>query len=191
MLMLKILENDLHRSRSQSAVPLIVEVPARSEFLPALVSNSRGNFLVSRRLTEENRIRVGVFNHDAERIDELIPTMLSAAFELSKQEKWDNVFGSAKDGFQYVKEQSFMPAQPHVCIVPSSWDQRRMLRFFNLRKQSSKYRKYCHIVQIDTPFATFLSKPEMVGLYTHFLGGPAAILLHNVRRGMAFVHDGG
>ena len=191
MLILKILENDLHRSRNNSAVPLIVEIPARPEFLPALVSNSTGKFLVSRRLTQEGRIRVGVFPHDSDRMDELIAPMLTAALELSKAEKWGNVFdaGNVSAAFRYIKAESHLPVQPHVCIVPSSWDQGLIMKTFKLKMVEgglAKYRKFCHVVQTDVPFVAFLSKPDMVGMYTHFLSGPAALLLHNVRRGMSF-----
>jgi len=188
MLMLKILENDLHRSRNSSATPLIVEVPARPEFLPALVSNSAGKFLVSRKLTQEGRIRVGVFPHDSEKIDEKIPAMLEAALALSKAEGWNNVFplSDVKSAFKYVKIESHMPVQPHVCMVPSSWTQTRAAKALSLKNDAMKYQRYCHVVSVDISFIAFLSKPEMVGLYTHFLGGPAALLLHNVKRGMAF-----
>lgn len=186
MLMLKILENDLHRSRNSSAVPLIVEVPARPEFLPSLVSNSVGNFLVSRKLTQESRIRVGVFAHNPDKIDDLIPRMLQSALNLSKDEGWGNVFTDAKSAFKHVKSESNMPVQPHVCVVPSSWEKDRVMQVLHMKSDATKYQKYCHVVQHDIPFIAFLSKPEQVGLYTHFLGGHAALLLHNVRRGIAF-----
>jgi hypothetical protein len=188
MLMMKILENDLHRSRKPSAAPFMIEVPARPEFLPALVSSTRGKFLVSRRLTDDGKIKVGVFDHDSEKVDELIPSMLTAACELSKEEKWGNVFGprAVKTAFKYVSSHSHLPAQPHVCIAPSSWSNLKFEKTFGVKKSELKYQKYCNMVQMDIPFVVFLSKPEMVGLYTHFLNGPASILLHNVRRGMSF-----
>jgi hypothetical protein len=187
MLIMKILENDLHRSKNPSAVPFIVEVPARPEFVPAIVSSSRGKFIVTSRLTAEGRIRAGVFNHDYSKSDDLIPPMMEAALALSKKHGWGNVFGldSVKQAFEYVREQSFMPVQPHVCIVPSSWDDKRIMKHLNT-KQTLKYQRYCNIVKSDIKFVVFLSKPEMVGLYTRFLGGPSALVLHNVRRGMAF-----
>lgn len=189
MLMLKILENDLHRSKSESAVPLIVEVPARPEFLPALVSNSTGAFLVSRRLTSESRIRVGVFSHDPDKIDQCIGPMLQAALALSHEEGWPNVFGQGKfhDAFDYIKSQSGMPAQPHACLVPDSWPQDRIAKAFRTNANVMKYRQYCRVIAADVPCVVFLSKPDMVGLYTHFHGvNSGALLLHNVKKGMAF-----
>ena len=189
MLILKILENDLHRSKNALATPLIVEIPAFPEFLPSLVSNSRGKFLVSEKLTRDNRIKVGVFRHDSEKMDEIIPTMLSSALELSRAESWKNVFGldGVKNAFEYIKKESNLPAQPHVCLVPSSWERDRLSKIFGVKAVGlMKYRRFCRIIQIDIPFIVFLSKPDMVGMYTHFLGGPSAILLHNIRRGISF-----
>lgn len=187
MLMLKILENDLHRSHSATATPYMVEIPASPAFLPAIVSSTRGKFLVSRNLTPEGRIKVGVFESNPDKIDDFIPAMLTAALELSRSEGWRNVFGpkAVKTAFEYVRSESHLPVQPHVCIVPTSWDEDKVSKTLGL-KGSKKYQKYCHVIHADVPFIAFLSKPEMVGLYTHFLGGPAALLLHNVRRGIAF-----
>lgn len=189
MLTLKILENDLHRSKRETANPLIVEIPARPEFLPALVSNSVGEFLVARKMTGDGKIRTGVFRHDPEKIDQIIPKMLKAALDLSVAEQWPNVFGPTefKKAFVYVKAESFMPAQPHVCLVPSAWDRDKLAKAMKTSVDAPKYQRYCRIVPIDIPFSVFLSKPDMVGLYTHFLnGGSSSILLHNVKKGMAF-----
>jgi hypothetical protein len=166
----------------------MVEVPARPEFLPAIVSSTRGKFLVSRRLTNDGKINVGVFDYDSEKVDELIPSMMAAACELSMKEKWNNVFGprAIKTAFEYVSKQSHLPAQPHVCVVPSSWSDTKFEKTFGMKNTGSRYQKYCNMVRVDIPFVVFLSKPDMVGLYTHFLNGPASILLHNVRRGMSF-----
>lgn len=192
MLILKILENDLHRSkRGVDAVPLIVYIPARLSFLPALVSNSVGKFLVVRKMSKDDRIGVGVFQHDSDKMDEKIPDMIQAAFDLSKAEKWENVFSGSKalsDGFDHIAKESNMPVQPHVCLVPNSWTIATMREKFRTKIDPNipKYRRFCRIVNADVPVVTFLSRPDMVGMYTHFLGGPASILLHNVKRGMAF-----
>jgi hypothetical protein len=189
MLMLKILENDLHRSKNQSALPLIVEVPAIPDFLPALVSNSTGKFLVARRLTGDNRIRVGVFQHDSDKIDQLIGPMVQAALSMSHEEGWPNVFGASefKKAFDYIKTQSKMPAQPHVCLVPESWPQDKISKLFGTDANIAKYRKYCRVIAAGVPCVVFLSRPDMVGLYTYFCGlNTIALLLHNVKKGMAF-----
>jgi len=188
MLMLKILENDLHRSRKQEAVSFMVEVPANPAWMPMLVTSTRGKFLVSRHLTPENRVKVGMFDYDSDKIDEIVPAMLAAALELSRAENWENVFALSdiKSAFNYIKDESHMPVQPHVCIVPTSWESGKVAKVFGLKNGVKKHRKYCNIVHANVSFVTFLSKPDMVGLYTHILGGPASIVIHNVRRGMAF-----
>ena len=193
MLMLKILENDLHRSKNESAVPLIVDVPASKNFLPALVSNALGKFLVSRKLTSDNYIRVGVFKHDPDKIDQMIPEMVSSALDLSKSEKWKNVFNGVgqetiSKAFEYIVKKSAVPAQPHVCLIPRPWERDRVEEIFGAQGNLLKYRRYCNIIQVDIDFVVFLSKPDFVGMYTHFLGnsGFSAILMHNVKNGMAF-----
>jgi hypothetical protein len=196
MILLKILEHDLHRAREQGLVPLLIEVPAIPDFLPALVSSSRGQFLVSRRLTGTGHVRVGVFSYDSDRVDDVLLSMTNAAYELSRDEGWPNVMsgrGPARAGFDYIREQCPTPGQPHVCLTPQSWTQTESSRFFgarNLDANRRKYRKHCRIVPAKVAMPTFLSRPDMVGMYTQFMGGRTSILLHNVRRGMAFCPPG-
>ncbi len=188
--MTKILENDLHRSRSETAAPLIIEVPAIPEFLPSIVSNSAGEFLISRKLTGDNRIRIGVFKYDLIKIDGLIAPMLNAALNLSIAEKWPNVFGSQeiKAAFSYIKKTSCVPVQPHVCLCPDSWGQDKIERTFGCGNDEGvlRYGKHCRLIFAPVSFVCFLSKPDMVGLYTRFLNGAVSLLLHNVKKGMAF-----
>lgn len=192
MLLLKILEHDLHRSRSEEAVPLMVEVPAHSEFLPALVSNARAKFLVSRRLRDTGHIRVGVFPYDSDRLDDIVPVMMDAAYELSRDEGWDNVFdgrGPARAAFDYVNGQVPTAMQPHVCVIPVTWSAAKVRKFFgkkNLDEKGKRYRDRCRVVSAKVVMPVFLSRPENVGMYTQFMGGSTSILLHNIRRGMAF-----
>jgi hypothetical protein len=188
-LLLKILDHDMHRSKKESVVPLMIEVPALQEFVPAIVSNNEGKFLVARKLTNENRIRVGVFKSDPDKVDNYIPALFTAARELSIEEKWCNRFKTVKDGFKYVEKESYMPAQPHVCFVPSSFSFEKISKMFGIKENTGvlKYNKFCRIIFSELPFIMFLSRPDMVGLYTHFLDGPAAIVLHNVKRGISFV----
>lgn len=192
MILLKILEHDLHRSRKEGAVPLMIEVPAKPEFVPALVSNARGEFLVSRRLTATDHIRVGVFSYDSDRVDDTVLAMTNAAYELSRDEKWKNVMdgrGPARAAFNYVRKRSPVPGQPHVCLVPHTWTGGATRKFFgskNLDGKGRRYRKYCRVVPAKVVMPIFLSRPDMVGMYTQFMGGNTSILLHNVKRGMAF-----
>ena len=188
-ILLKILDHDLHRSKKDSALPLIIEVPALKEFVPAIVSNSEGKFLLVRKLTDENRIRVGVFNSDSEKIDSNIVPMFTAAMELSTEEKWPNRFKTISEGFEYIKSESYMPAQPHVCFIPSNFSFEKVSDLFKIKENTGvlKYKKFCRLIFSDLPFIIFLSRPDMVGLFTQFSNGRAAILLHNVKRGIAFV----
>lgn len=193
MLMMKILENDLHRSKRDGAVPLFIEVPALANFLPAIVSDARGGFLTSRRMTGEGRIRVGVFNKAYSSMDKIVKPMLKAALDLSVEEKWPNVFmeGDVSSAFDYVQKHSCMPFQPHVCLVPRPWSEKHMLRIFGqdltIIGGIIKYRERCRIIRTDTPSIVFLSRPDMVGLCTRFHGSTfAAVILHNIKKGISF-----
>jgi len=192
MILLKILEHDLHRARDHRTIPILIEVPAIPDFLPALVSSSRGEFLVSRRLTSTSHIRVGVFSYDSDRLDDILLSMTNAAYELSCDEGWPNVVigkNLARTGFDYISKQCPTPGQPHVCLIPQSWTPSESSRFFgsrNLDSNRRKYRKYCRVVPAKVVMPVFLSRPDMVGMYTQFMGGKTSILLHNVRRGMVF-----
>ena len=190
MILLKILEHDLHRSRKAGATPLMIEIPARSEFMPALVSNARGEFLTSRRLTSSKHIRVGVFSYDSDRVDDVVLSMMDAAYELSREEGWENIIegrGPARVAFDYIRKQAL--AQPHICLVPHAWKAGTVNKFFgpkNISGGGRKYRKYCRIVSAKVVMPVFLSRPDMVGMYTQFMGGKTSILLHNIKLGMAF-----
>jgi len=206
MILLRILEHDLHRSRQGDAVPLCVGIPAKKEFLPAIVSNSKGKFVAIDHLGPSNgmkalipnvpwdseRIYGLVFPWDSDRLDDVIGDMCSAARDLSVANNWGNVFsgnGAAKKAFDYVHESSGLDGQPHVCLVPEGWSQSRIKRFFgksNVDEQQRKYRRHCWIVSSKAEFPVFLSRPDFVGMYTQFMGGNSSIVLHNVRLGMGF-----
>ncbi len=194
MILFKILEHDLHRSKAgASSVPLLIEVPARPEFVPALVSNARGEFLVSRKLVRNKDntgcwIRVGVFEHDPDRLDDVLAPMTSSAYELSIGEKWKNVFhgeDAAESAFAYLQKTSGFDGQPHVCVVPSSWSHVRISKFFGKDFSGTKFKKVCHVARAKVPMPVFLSRPDMVGMYTQFMGGRSSILLHNIKLGLA------
>jgi hypothetical protein len=192
----------------------MIEVPSRPEFYPAIVSTSRGkkmgqNFVVSPHGTKEGMTRVGVFEYDSDRIDEVISEMFEHAYTLSQSKKWNNIFKSPKAAFNHIKKSSGLESQPHVCLVPESWSQTRVEKFFGkkeieehripvdserdeekLEKSSIGtrfiYRGVCRIVHCDVLLPMFLSRPDMVGMYTQFLGGKSAIVLHNIKLGIAF-----
>ena len=170
----------------------MVEIPASPDFLPALVSNARGKFLTARRLRDSGHIRVGVFPYDSDRLDDLVPVMMDAAYELSRDEGWDNVFDGrapARSAYNYVNDQVPTALQPHVCVIPVTWSIGETRKFFgkkNLDVKEKKYRERCRLVPAKVVMPVFLSRPDMVGMYTQFMGGSTSILLHNVRRGMAF-----
>lgn len=196
MILLRILDHDLHRSRNESAVPLYLETPARKEFLPALVSSSRGAFLVSRSLFGDpgkpRHIRSGVFPMNPESMDGLIGPMVEAALELSVMEKWKNVFplSAPRQAFDYVRKSSGLGGQPHVCLCPEGWTDPDQAAFFGDGLEEAVYMKTCSVVPVPVPVPVFLSKPDMVGMHTQFAGGDmCSIIVHNIRRGMAFCHD--
>jgi hypothetical protein len=198
MILMKLLENDLHRGKKGVDVtPYMIEVPARSDFVPAIVSSTRGKFLTSRKLTDENRIRVGVFECDSEKLDAVLPDLMDAAHRLSKQEGWDNVFvgdGSASHAFKHIRSHSELSGQPHVCLVPNEWETDGILAWLKRRKWDPvmKYKKCCRIVTCNVNTPIFCSRPDYVGMITHFMGNPTGvgILLHNIRKSLAFCDVG-
>lgn len=189
MILIKILDHDLHRSRKDAAVPLWLETPAKIEFLPAIVSSSRGGFLVSRRLTKDGRIRSGIFNYDPDKIDDIIGNMFSAAHSLSVEEGWENRFfgkSAASAAFSYIQMTSGSKSQPHACLVPDHWDESAMKKFMGKDLDSGVFRKICRVYPCKVANPVMVSRPDFVGMYTQFVGGKSSIILHNVRYGLAF-----
>lgn len=194
MILLRILEHDLHRTkRGLEASPFMIEVPARPNFVPAVISNTRGKFIVSRRLTEDGRVRIGIFEHNPDQLDNTLENLFDAAYALSRDEGWKNIFvgngaNTAKAAFNYIGEQSGMPGiQPHVCLIPESWTPSRIDQFFGAKNHNGRrYGKICHIALAKVTMPVFCSRPDMVGMYTQFMGGKTGILLHNIRSGLAF-----
>jgi len=187
MILLKILDHDLHRSRTGSAIPFMLEIPGRTDFLPAIVSSTRvEKFFVSKRLTDDGRIRTGVFPHSQDTIDSVIPSMISAAYDLSVSEKWNNIFHTPTDCFKAISASSGSKSQPHACLVPSSWKPSVVSKIFGESLSEGRFMKVCRIFPCDVSFPVFLSRPDFVGLYTQLAGGMSSIVLHNVKEGMAF-----
>jgi hypothetical protein len=186
MILLKILDHDLHAQRRGSqAVPLYLETPAIEGFLPAVVSSSRGKFLVSRRLTKDGMLRSGVFNYDYDRLDDLLGPAFEAAFNLSVEEKWGNVFRgpkSAEHAFAYVRERSGTASQPHACLLPSSVSPSVLGKDLD----GAIYKKTCRTYSYKGSFCVFLSRPDFVGMHSQIVGSKSSIILHNVKDGMAF-----
>ncbi len=89
-------------------------------------------------------------------------------------------------------QSSGLKTQPHVCLVPSSWSEKKASSFFGKDYVPSerKLGKCCRVVFHDVPMPTFFSRPDMVGMYTQFMNGGSAIILHNVGLGMAFCPQG-
>lgn len=202
MILLKILEHDLHFSRkgriSETAIPLMIEVPVpKTEVLqPFIISGASGKFLVSRTITNETRVKVGVFQYDPDRIDEIIGSIFESVLKLSREEKWKNLFkgrdDSAEQAFLYVKSQSGSGAQPHACLIPKSMTPSEVTKFFgkkNLDDNSIKYRKICRVIPAPIPYPVFCSRPDMTGMITQFVGGRFGIILHNVRMGFGLCPD--
>lgn len=200
MILLQILEHDLHRTRKGvSAIPAVIETPAKESHLPAIISTSRGKFIPIRWISKPGQkfgnlvplqgggIVAGVFEHDPDRLDDIIGPMMTAALELSMEEKWPNVFqgkDAASAAFDYVQRQSGVKSQPHVCLVPDSWSESTVRKWFRLKESTLKYKKCCRITSSKVSFPVFLSRPDMVGMYTQFMGGNTSILLHNVKSGI-------
>jgi hypothetical protein len=190
MILIKILDHDLHRSKKGlDSIPLWLETPAKESFLPAIVSSSRGSFISSNKLTKDDKIRSGIFEHDPDRIDDVLEGLFTAATKLSLDQGWKNVFRgsrSASSAFGYIQNQSGVHSQPHACLVPESWDPAVLSDFMGPDLDGSFFKKTCRIYTCRVPHPVMLSRPDFVGLYTQFVGSRSTIVLHNVRRGIAF-----
>lgn len=197
MILLRLLEHDLHRARKHAdAHPMWIETPAKPEFLPAVVSLSTPRFAASRKLVE-GRIRSGVFGYDPDRLDEVIPDLLQAAYDLSEAEGFPNRFADAASAFAHVQRQSGTKAQPHAVLVPSSWTDAALKKWAGDSLSGSSavgkdgstslvFNKTCRVFRSAFELPVFFSRPDFVGLYTQFVGGRTSIVLHNVRNGLAF-----
>ncbi len=165
---------------------------------------------------------VGVFDCDSDKLDSVFGPMLTVAHSLSvggsysfldRVKKvvgrkavsvpvertvagtYENSFsgrGSAAKAFAYVQAKSGLKAQPHACLVPVSWSEKKASSFFGKEYEPGKrkFRRCCRVIFHDVPMPVFFSRPDMVGMYTQFLSGGAAIILHNVELGLAFCPHG-
>jgi hypothetical protein len=193
MILLHLLDHDLHRSRKTSAAPLMLETPAKPGFVPAIISGSGMDiedrcFLIARKLTKENKIRSGVFRYDSDKIDDVIGHLMVAALGLSEIEKWPNIFPGKqiKPAFDYVQKAGGLKSQPHLCLIPegrtlTSYDKTAGKEF-----EKDIYRKMCRVMPCKVSFPVFCSRPDFVGMYTQFMGGHSSILLHNIKNSLSF-----
>ena len=206
MILLRFLDHDLHRTRQNvQAVPLWIETPAKPSFLPAIISGSgmdkpEKRFLVSRKLTQDGKLRSGVFKYDSDRIDEINGYMLSAAYDLSIKEDWPNIFrgkNQLKGAFDYIQRGFGAISQPHLCLIPEGQGQESdpvksvkkkvgMLSAMGKDLEDGVYRKCCRVTPCKVAFPVFCSRPDFVGMYTQFVGGRSSIILHNVKNSLAF-----
>lgn len=185
--LLRILDHDLHRSKTGESTPLMLETPARPEFVPAIVSSTKHDkFLTSRRLTSDGMIRSGVFKYEQNLIDDVIPYFMKFAYELSILEKWNNIHDNPKKAFDFITEVSGLKSQPHACLVPKDWDEDKLKKFFGKSFKGSKYFEICTVYPCGVSMPIFLSRPDFVGLYTQLIGGMSSIILHNIRNGISF-----
>lgn len=185
MILMKILDRDLHKSKSNSAIPLMLETPCLPHFLPAVISNTKGQFIVSRKI-KDNYLRSGVFQYDFNSLDDLINPLFNAAYQLSIEEKWPNIFKSIDKAYKYIKSNSHSKIQPHLCLTPLDCDLEKKFKRFN--ELEMKYGT-SSIIKTTVNQIVFLSFPDMVGLYTQFFNSRFSILLHNVKKGIAFVES--
>lgn len=186
MIIESILEYDLHKSGGKSRHPLILEIPAKIEFLPAVVSSSRSNkFIVTNSITKDNRIRTGIFRYDNENLDVFLKPMFDAALECSRSFGFQNIFSDLKSACKYIAEKSGIASQPHVILIPSSYSTEKRVSILGEADESKKY-GISKIVVADVSNVVVLSRPDFVGLLTRFDTG-VSLLLHNINLGIAFV----
>ncbi len=191
-----ILTYDLHKKRgNQRMSPLMLEVPAKKEFIPAIVSSTTsGKFLVSTGLTADLMIRTGVFESSPSDLDKSIGPLFDLAFDLSKRQKYPNIFRDATSAFDYVQKTSGFKNQPHLILIPEKLAKDSMNNIFGSDNLSEKnydvyYKSCAKLTRCNTSNIVFLSNPEFVGLHTRLMCGASSILLHNVKLGISFINQ--
>lgn len=203
MILLQILDFDLHRNRKGSdAVPRSVLVPAKAGFLPAVVSEMDGTFLPcpvlfgdDMRPIRDGRdgfLMSGVFSYDSDALDDLIDPLFGTAFNLAHENGWPNIFtgkGAFSKAFSYVQKSAGLKSQPHVLLVPRDWGPAKLAEEVgkDLDLETMRYRKTCRVFGCKIQSPVFLSRPDYVGHVTQFLGGKTSVVLHNVKMGIGFV----
>lgn len=196
MILIEILDHDFYRSRDNvNNIPLYEEIPFDKKFFPALISGTKGQFLISRKIFPGNIVRVGVFEYDSDKIDNLLADFYTVGIGLSKSENWKNIFSgknAAQSAFNYIKKSSGLVGQPHVCLYPTAWTEDDIYKFFSKKKvdiSKRKYNSYCKLIPSKVAYPVFFSRPDMVGLYTQYMGGKSSLIFHNVKLGVAFCEE--
>lgn len=196
MLILKILDHDLHRARASAAskIPFSIMIPDKVGHFPVLVSSTRGKFIKRTKLVEGAH-PCGIFPHDPDRHDEIIGPLFQAAYDLSVAEKWGNVLQTPSQAFGYVQKAAGTTVQPHACLVPSTWSNAVLKKWGGedliIGEGVESYKKTCRVYRCGVTVPVFVSRPDFVGLLTQFVGGLTSILLHNIQQGMAFCDPDG
>jgi len=200
MILYKLFDHDFNWKKSNSSVPFMIEVPANKDYLPAIISTSGGKkvgkkFLVSDRLHPGDILKVGVFQHSPESIDDLIPDFVRTAFTLSKAMKYGNILKTPQECFDFLRKTSKLETQPHICLIPSNWSSVRIKKFFgkdnllDIAEDIFVYHKCCRIVSSQVEFPVFFSKPDYIGMIAQFNGGNFAIVSHGIRNSIAFCFE--
>jgi hypothetical protein len=201
----KILGQDLHirKNVAEKGRPLFIEVSMDKKFLPVVVSSTRWDkFITVNKVSKSGLIRVGIFDHDPDRIEDVLAPMFDHAFALSEELGSKNVFHDPLKAFNYIKKSCGEDGYPQFVLVPESMPNDKLNNVFgkdnvsivdmtrgttSMKSYTSVFNKSCSIVPCKTNKIVFLSKSEYVGLQTQILGGLTGILLHNVKLGTAFV----
>lgn len=146
-------------------------------------------FLVSRKLTQDGKLRSGVFKYDSDRIDDIIGDLMQAAYDLSIKENWPNVFrgkNQLSKAFAYIQGSAGVSSQPHICLVPEDSSTSAFDKAAGKDVVDGVYKKVCRVTPSKVAFPIFGSRPDYVGMYTQFVGGRSSILLHNIKNSLAF-----
>lgn len=185
MIIETILEYDFHKSSGKDRHPLLLEIPAKLDFLPAVVSSSRPNkFIVTNSITKDNRIRTGVFQYRDENLDVFLKPLFDCAYDCSVNYGFPNRFKKIDEAMKYIVNSSGMNSQPHIILVPNTFSKETRIDLFG-EPDGLKY-KNSRLVNCDISHAVLLSRPDFVGMLTRFESG-ISIVLHNVKLGVAFL----
>lgn len=187
MILDKILDHNYHRSKTEGALSLMVETPVIPQFFPMIVSDTSGNFIISRRIVENRFVRSGVFKNPGS-YDDYIKSLFDAAYDLSKSDKFKNIFTKPDLASRYITSESGFKSQPRVVLVPNEFTDYDLKRIFvNLSHGSVIKYGQSRLMRTNISRPTFLSRPDFVGLFTQFPENHASIILHNVKSGISFV----